>query len=264
MKILCIGDVVGKSGCEFLRPKLKRLKEIHDIDFVIANGENSAEGNGITKLSADHIFRSGVNVITLGNHTFARQEIREYLNNNNKIIRPANYPKNTTPGVGFCKVNVKEVNVGVINILGTVFLGSLNCPFETLDEILDQMKDCKIKIVDFHAEATAEKRAMGFYADGKVSAFFGTHTHVQTSDETILPMGTGYITDVGMTGAIDSVLGVRKEISIEKFRGKLPVRFKNAFGPCKMECIIFEIDEQTGETTHIDRMRIMPSFGLKY
>lgn len=258
MNILCIGDVVGKSGCEYLRPKLKLLKKYRKIDLVIANGENSAEGNGVTKLSADHLFRSEVNVITLGNHAFVRREIREYLDSQENIIRPINYPYGTTPGKGFCKVDVNGIKVGIINILGTVFMESLKSPFDSLDEGLDQMKDCRIKMVDFHAEATAEKRAFGFYADGKVSAVFGTHTHVQTSDETILDLGMGYITDLGMTGAIDSVLGVKKEISIKKMREKLPVKFQNEGGPCKMECIIFSIDDISGRTLNVERLRILP------
>ena len=261
MRILCIGDVVGKSGCEFLRPKLKIMKEKKNIDFVIANGENSAEGNGITILSAEHLFKSGVDVITLGNHTFARREIREYLDTHDKIIRPQNYPEGTTPGNGIYKTELNGIKIGIANILGTVFLESLKSPFEALDEIISCMQDCKIKLIDFHAEATAEKRALGFYADGKISALFGTHTHVQTSDETILPNGTGYITDVGMTGVIDSVLGVKKEISIERFTKKLPTKFKNASGACKMECIIFEIEESSGKTVKTERIRILPGFG---
>ena len=251
---------MGKCGCEFLRTKLDILKERRKIDFVIANGENSAEGNGITELSAEYLFKSGVNVITLGNHAFRRYEIREYLNSNDKIIRPINYPEGA-PGRGACKAEFNGVKIGIINILGTVYMESLKSPFEALDEAIKETEDCKVKIVDFHAEATAEKRALGFYADGRVSALFGTHTHVQTSDNTVLPLGTGYITDVGMTGTIDSVLGVKKEISIERFNKKLPVKFQNAIGPSKIECIIFEIDEFTGKTLKTERMRIFPGFG---
>ncbi len=259
MRILCIGDVVGRCGCEFLRIKLRRIKERKNIDLVIANGENSAEGNGITVLSSEHLFKSGVDVITAGNHTFARREIREYLDSNKRLIRPFNYPKGT-PGTGICKLELGGVKVGVLNILGTVYLESLQSPFEVLDEALTNLSDCKVKIVDFHAEATAEKRALGFYSDGKVSAFFGTHTHVQTSDETILPLGTGYITDVGMTGAIDSVLGIKKEISIERFRKKLPIKFKNASGDARIECVVFDVDPNTGKTRSVERLRIFPSF----
>ena len=257
MRVLVIGDVVGKCGTEFLRLKLDEIKAQKNIDFVIANGENSAEGNGITPLSANHMLKSGVNVITSGNHTFRRREIFPFLNDNHMVIRPYNYPSKTTPGVGIYKTRVNGVKVAVINILGVVYLEPLNSPFQAADDALELCSDCKIKIIDFHAEATAEKRAMGYYVDGKVSAIFGTHTHVQTSDEQILPLGTGYITDVGMTGVIHSVLGVKKEISIKKMKEKIPVRFQNAEGDCKMECVIFEIDETTGKTVNLERMRVV-------
>ena len=257
MRILAIGDVVGKCGTEFLRLKLNEIKAEKKIDFVIANGENSAEGNGITPLSANHMLKSGVNVITGGNHSFRRREIFPFLNENHMVLRPYNFPNKTTPGVGIYKVEVKGVKIAVINILGVVYLEPLKLPFETVDDVLEVCGDCKIKIIDFHAEATAEKRAMGYYVDGKVSAIFGTHTHVQTSDEQILPFGTGYITDVGMTGVVHSVLGVKKEISIKRMKEKLPIRFQNAEGECKMECIIFEIDESTGKTIKVERMRVI-------
>ena len=256
MRVLAIGDVVGKSGTEFLRLKLNEIKKQKNIDFVIANGENSAEGNGITPLSANHMLKSGVDVITSGNHAFRRREIFSFLNENHRVIRPQNYPNKTTPGTGIYKIRVNGVNVAVINILGVVYLESLNSPFQAVDDALELCSDCKIKIIDYHAEATAEKRAMGYYVDGKVSAIFGTHTHVQTSDEQILPLGTGYITDVGMTGVIHSVLGVKKECSIKRMREKIPIRFQSAEGDCKMECIIFEIDEVTGKTVKLERMRV--------
>ncbi|MBR0423696.1 MAG: TIGR00282 family metallophosphoesterase [Clostridia bacterium] len=257
MRILAIGDVVGKSGTEFLRVKLNEIKKEKDIDFVIANGENSAEGNGITPLSANHMLKSGVDVITSGNHVFRRREIFSFLNENNMVIRPYNFPNKTTPGVGIYKTEVKGVKIAIINILGVVYLEPLNSPFEAIDNALEVCSDCKIKIIDFHAEATAEKRAMGYYVDGKVSAVFGTHTHVQTSDEQVLPFGTGYITDVGMTGVIHSVLGVKKEISIKRMKEKLPIRFQNAEGNCKIECIIFDIDESNGKTLKVERMRVI-------
>lgn len=263
MKILAIGDVVGKSGCSFLRSKLKKFRQDHNIDFVVANGENSAEGNGIIPNSACYLFDSGVNVITNGNHTFKRREIFGFLNENDYekngkyIIRPCNYPRPVTPGRGFCKVTINGVKIAVINILGVSYLECLDLPADTLDVVLEQCCDCPIKIVDFHAEATAEKRAFGFYADGRVSAVFGTHTHVQTSDEEILPCGTGYITDVGMTGVKDSVLGVKKEISIKRMVDRMPVRFENASGDCKMECIVFDIDEKSGKTKSAQRFRIL-------
>lgn len=256
MKILTIGDIVGKSGVEFLKNNLKEFKSVHKIDFVVANGENSAEGNGILPDCAKKIFESGVDVITNGNHTFRRREIFPFLNENHRILRPYNYPSKSTPGFGFCKVKVNNINVAVINLLGVAYLESINLPLDSLDEALRFCVDCPVKIVDFHAEATAEKRALGYYVDGKVSVVFGTHTHVQTSDEEILPFGTGYITDVGMTGPINSVLGVKKELSIKRMKNRMPVRFENATGPCKMECAVFDVDEKTGKTRAIERFRL--------
>ena len=256
MKILTIGDIVGKSGVEFLKNNLKEFKSVHKIDFVVANGENSAEGNGILPDCAKKIFESGVDVITNGNHTFRRREIFPFLNENHKILRPYNYPSKSTPGFGFCKVKVNNINVAVINLLGVAYLESINLPLDSLDEALRFCVDCTVKIVDFHAEATAEKKELGYYVDGKVSVVFGTHTHVQTSDEEILPFGTGYITDVGMTGPINSVLGVKKEISIKRMKNRMPVRFENATGPCKMECAVFEVDDKSGKTVAIERFRL--------
>lgn len=257
MKILTIGDIVGKGGTDFLKFKLKRFKFDNDIDLTIANGENSAEGNGILPDSARRIFEAGVDVITNGNHTFRRKEIFTFMDEHDKIIRPYNYPSKRTPGMGFCKVKVKEINVAIINILGVSYLECMKLPLDALDEVLGKCTDCPIKIVDFHAEATAEKRAFGYYADGKVSAVFGTHTHVQTSDEEVFPKGTGFITDVGMTGAINSVLGVKKELSIKRMKDRMPVRFENASGPYKMECAIFDVDEDTFKTRTVQRFRVI-------
>ncbi len=256
LNILAIGDVVAKVGCNFLRDKLSKLKEIKEIDLVIANGENSADGNGITPYSAKQLFSAGVDVITTGNHAFRRKEVYEELNRNPYIIRPINYPKRTTPGKGSCIINVKGINVRIINLIGNVYIDSFACPFLAMDEILEKDKEPIITIVDFHAEATAEKRAMGFYLDGRISAIFGTHTHIQTADQTILEKGTGYITDLGMTGTIDSVLGVKKELSIRKMKEKMPVRFETSIGECKMDCVVFNIDEQTGKTKAISRLQI--------
>lgn len=256
MNILAIGDVVGSIGCAHLRARLPQLKKEKKIDLVIANGENSADGNGITPLSCEYLFASGVDVITSGNHAFRRKEIYSLFENNETLIRPANYPSETTPGSGFCMVDMGFTQVAVINLMGVVYLESLNCPFAICDEILAKTKEARIKIVDFHAEATAEKRALGFYLDGKISALFGTHTHVQTADETIFPNKTGYITDVGMTGVIQSVLGVKPVCSITKMKEKLPVRFELAKGDCKMDCILFNIDPSTGYTISLERMQI--------
>lgn len=255
MNILAIGDIVGKNGCEFLKSKLPLYKKLKSIDVVIANGENSAEGNGITPNSARQIFSCGVDVITTGNHAFRRREVYQLLESEPYIIRPANYPENTTPGHGVCILDLGYVQVCVINLIGTVYMDNMDCPFKTIDKLLAQ-NQAAIKIVDFHAEATAEKRALGFYLDGKISSMFGTHTHVQTSDETILPKGTGYITDVGMTGAINSVLGLKPEISIKKIKEKLPIRYELETGPSQMDAVIFSIDHKTGKTTAVQRVRI--------
>lgn len=256
MRIMCVGDVVGSVGCSFLRDNLPSLKKIKGVDLVICNGENSADGNGITPASSEYLFSSSVDVITLGNHAFRRKEAYETIDTEPFIVRPANFPDGTTPGVGMCNVDMGRLSVTVINIMGNAYMdNSLDCPFKKVDKLLEKNQN-KIVIVDFHAEATGEKRAMGFYLDGRVSAVFGTHTHVQTSDEQILPNGTGYITDVGMTGTIDSILGVKKEIIISKLTTKLPARFDLATGSCKLNCVIFDIDEKSGKTTSVERLEI--------
>lgn len=256
MRILCIGDVVGKIGCEFLRSKLPTLKKLKGIDLVICNGENSADGNGITPTSAGHLFDSGVGVITLGNHSFRRREAYSMLDEDPYIIRPANFPDSTTPGRGCCTVDMGRVQVKVINLMGNMYMESgLNSPFDKIDKLLDENED-KIVIVDFHAETTSEKLAMAHYLDGRASVLFGTHTHVQTSDEQVFEKGLGYITDVGMTGTINSVLGVQPQIVIEKFKTRMPVRFDLQTGDCKMECIVFDIDDKTGKAISCERLRI--------
>lgn len=256
MRILCIGDVVGSVGCNFLRSKLPAFKKFKGIDFVICNGENSSDGNGITPVSAKNLFDSGADAITLGNHSFRRIEAYEYIDENPFIVRPANFPKKTTPGKGIINVDTGRNIITIINVMGNSFMdNNLDSSFDCMDEMLEKAES-KIIIVDFHAEVTGEKRAMGYYLDGRVSAVFGTHTHVQTSDAQVLPKGTGYITDVGMTGTIHSVLGVKSEIIINKFKTKLPVRFALAEGECKMECVIFDIDEITGKCFSAESMRI--------
>lgn len=249
MRILCIGDVVGSAGCAFLRAHLASFKKLHSIDLVICNGENSADGNGVTPRSADYLFASGVDVITLGNHSFRRPEVYSYLEEQPYIIRPLNFPSGTTPGKGYCTVDMGYTTVTVINLMGQESIDNhLDNPFTAIDRLLAQV-DSRVVLVDFHAEATSEKRAMGLWLDGRVSAVFGTHTHVMTADAEVLPGGTGYITDLGMTGAIDSVLGVKKEIIINRFLTKLPGRFENADGKCKLNGTVFEIDRASGKCT---------------
>ncbi len=256
MNVLAIGDVCGLVGCNFLRERLPRLKKEEEIDFVVANGENSADGNGITPKSAQHLFTSGVNVITNGNHTFRRKECYPLFDSEECLLRPANYPDGTTPGKGFVIYDMGRIKIAVINLLGCMFLESLDDPFSTVDRLLKEI-DTRIVVVDFHAEATAEKLAMAYYLNGRVSAVFGTHTHVQTADERIFSDGTGYITDVGMTGPVESVLGVKPELAVKKFTQKLPVRFELADGTCKMNCIKFTIDNQSGKTLAVKRLEIV-------
>ncbi len=256
MNILAIGDVVGSIGCRFLREKLPTLKKSEGIDLVIANGENSADGNGITPASANFLFGSGVDVITAGNHTFRRKESYPVFDSSECLLRPANYPDGTTPGRGFTVYDFGRTQAAVINLMGCMYMESLNDPYIVIDGILKQL-DTKIIILDFHAEATAEKLALAYYLDGRISAMFGTHTHVQTADERIFQNGMGYITDVGMTGPYESVLGVKPELAIRKFKEKLPVRFDLAVGKCKMDCIKFTVDDKTGKTVGIKRMEIL-------
>lgn len=253
MKVLCIGDVVGNIGCEFLRKTLPQFKKYKGVDFVICNGENSADGNGIVPASAEHLFKSGVDVITLGNHSFQRREIYNFLDEEQGIIRPCNFPSPSTPGRGYCTIDLGRTSITVINLMGQEFMDAkMENPYYVVDDILKKI-DSKIIFVDFHAETTSEKKAMGFYLDSRVSAVFGTHTHVQTSDECVLKGGTGYITDLGMTGPIDSVLGVKKEIIINRFKTKLPERFDYASGDCMLNCALFDIDEKSGKTLSVER-----------
>lgn len=255
MNILVIGDVVSSKGCEYLRSILPAYKKLKSIDLCIANGENSAVGNGITPFSAQYLFDSGVDFITTGNHVYRRREFYEMLDESDCIIRPANFSK-SNPGKGYSKIDMGFTKVGVINLAGAVYMDRCDNPFTAVDEVLPELSDCRIILVDFHAEATAEKRAMGFYLDGKVSAVFGTHTHVITGDATILPNGTAYITDIGMTGPKNSVLGVKPEISIDWLKTGMPARFDTAEGDCIMNGCIFEFDNKTGKALSIEPVTI--------
>ena len=257
MNILAVGDVVGTNGCEFLRKTLPAFKKLKKIDVCIVNGENSAQGNGILPQSANHLLDSGADLITTGNHALRRFEIYDKFDEEDfPLIRPANFYR-TAPGRGYYIIDKGFIQIAVINLIGTTYLDNNDNPFDCIDRILEETKHCKIRLLDFHAEATGEKRAMGFYLDGKISAMFGTHTHVLTADEQILPNGTGYITDIGMTGPVHSVLGVTPALAIEKIRTNLPVRFENPDGACKMEGCIFEIDNKTGKTVSVERVCIM-------
>ncbi len=255
MNILCVGDVVGKPGCEHIRRVLPAIKRQYAIDVCIVNGENSAEGNGITPASADLLFDAGADVITGGTPSFRRREIYEYMESHPALLRPANYPA-SAPGAGLYVVDRGRYQVVIINLMGVVYLEPLACPFETLDTLLQQAGNPKFCIVDFHAEATAEKKSLAYYADGRISAMFGTHTHVPTADEQILPKGTGFITDVGMTGPVHSVLGIRPDQAIAKLRDKLPTRFASAEGDCLMQTVLFTLDDDTGKTLSVERLSV--------
>ena len=243
--LLFIGDVVAQAGCDKLKAALPALKREKQIDICLANGENSAQGNGMTPDSAEQLFSAGVDFITGGNHTFRRREIYDYLDNSLSVCRPANY-KSDCPGRGFAVLDKGFVRVGVVNVLGTVYLEPLCNPFDCVDEAIAALSDeADFIVVDFHAEATAEKRAMGFYLDGRVAAVVGTHTHVQTADAQILENGTAYITDLGMTGPKRSVLGVTPELAIEKMRTQMPVRFQNPAGECCLQGLLVQVDKRT-------------------
>ncbi len=255
MKVLCVGDVVGGAGCRHLQATLPRIKRQYSVDVCVVNGENAADGNGITPHAANEIFDAGADVITGGNHTFRRPECMDMLEENPVMLRPANFPEGAV-GSGLAIVDRGKYAVAVINLMGQVYMDAVDNPFFALDRLLKQAGSPKFCIVDFHAEATAEKKALAFYADGKISALFGTHTHVQTADEQILPNGTGYITDVGMTGPALSVLGVKPELSIARIRSKLPIRFQNADGDCRMDAVLFTLDDMSGKTVAVQRLQI--------
>ncbi len=249
MKLLMIGDVVGSVGCRFLAKKLPALKREYGIDIAVVNGENSADGNGITAESAHALFAAGADVITTGNHAFQRRNELS-LFENESIVRPANF-SSACPGRGYTIVDLGSSQAAIVNLQGVLFLEPLDNPFDTVDRLLDEIDTPNI-FVDFHAEATSEKRALGHYLAGRVTAVIGTHTHVPTADACILGGHTGYLTDVGMTGAEDSVLGVKKEIAIDRMHLHLPIRFEEAEGACWMCGVILEYDKKTGKCTKIE------------
>lgn len=255
MRILAIGDVVGPCGRSLLERKLWNIRKTMGIDMVVANGENASSGNGLLPGDADALFLSGVDVITSGNHIWNRREIYAYLDEKPHVIRPANYPERS-PGAGYCLFDTGAARVLVINLLGNVFIGALDDPFDTADAILAKGIEADVILVDIHAEATSEKKALACYLDGRVSAVFGTHTHVQTNDAQILAGGTGYLTDLGMTGATDSILGVKKEIVIEKFRSRLPVRFQQAEGEAEIQGLLLDVNEKTGTCRSAEVLRL--------
>ena len=254
MKILIIGDVVGNCGTEFLRQNLHSFAKDNNIDMIIANGENAAKNNGLDASTADVLFSAGVDVITSGNHIWHKFEMQNIIDDYENILRPANYP-GECPGNGYVIYNAGGVKVLVVSLLGTVYLESLACPFETLNRILKREEgNYDVSIVDFHAEATSEKAALARYFDGRLTAVVGTHTHVQTADERLLPNGTAFITDLGMTGAYESILGVNCDRIINKFLTKMPTRFEQAEGECQFNGVVVEVDNVSYKAKSIKRV----------
>jgi 2',3'-cyclic-nucleotide 2'-phosphodiesterase len=251
--LMFIGDVVGKPGRNAIQEGLPKLINTHNALFTIVNGENSAGGVGITPDIAEEIYKAGADGITLGNHAFNKREIMPYLNSGKPIVRPANMP-DVVPGKGIATVKKEGIELAFINLCGRVFLDTYDDPFREVDRLLASTTTKHI-LVDMHAEATSEKIAMGFFLDGRVSAVVGTHTHVQTADELILPEGTAYITDVGMTGPYPSVLGMAKEVILSRFKTSLPTRFEVANEPGIIHGVIIQVESETGKAQSIERIR---------
>ncbi len=228
MNILAVGDIVGDSGTEMFLSQIEEIKKQNAVDFCIVNAENACSNNGITRRKAEMLLSGGADVLTLGNHAFRQKEAASLLHNNKRVIRPANFPPGT-PGSGVTVVEKNGIKIAVINLLGRIYMDYMDCPFQTVDKILKNTQ-ADLYFVDFHAEATSEKISMGWHLDGRITALFGTHTHVQTADGWVLPKGTGYITDLGMTGPMYSCLGVKREIVLERFIHCIPKRFEFADG----------------------------------
>lgn len=256
MKVLFIGDVVGSLGVEMVQHTLPQLKKTYRPQLTIANGENAAQGRGITQKSYKQLLQSGVDVVTLGNHSWDHAAIYQWIEQEAKLLRPANFPKGA-PGQGYCMIQVNDLKVAVINLQGRVFLNPLDDPFAIGQTLIERCRqETPLIFVDFHAEATSEKQAFGWYVDGQVSAVVGTHTHVQTNDARILPQGTAYLSDVGMTGAYDSVLGIKKEVIIEKFVTQLPRRHEVCEeGRRLLSACVIELDNQSGRAKKIETIQ---------
>ena len=264
MKILFVGDIVGEPGRKIVERVLPRVLQQHKIDCVIVNGENAAAGFGITPKIVEQLFKAGVDVITGGNHIWDKKEIITFINDEPRLLRPANYPSEV-PGRGSIVLTVDTQDsgfekIGILHLVGRVFMSPSDCPFKTADAEIGKIRsETSTILVDFHGEATSEKRALGWYLDGRVSAVVGTHTHIQTADEEVLPGGTAYITDVGMTGPTRSVIGIEKEIAIKKFLTQMPHRFETAEGPTVLSGVIIET-ATSGISRSIQRLQISEQF----
>jgi len=256
MNILMVGDVFGEPGRAALARLLPRLRQEHAIDFCVVNVENAAGGFGVTPPMARLFLEQGADVMTSGNHIWDKKEIVEYIAKENLLLRPANFPAGT-PGAGSITVKCGPHKIAVLNLMGRVFMLPIDCPFQKADEVVPELrKDTPIVLVDMHCEATSESQAMGWYLDGRVSAVVGTHRHVQTADERVLPGGTAYITDLGMTGPTDGVIGVDRDLILQKFLSQMPVRFEPAKGPAALHGVVIVVDPDTGRASDIRRLRV--------
>jgi 2',3'-cyclic-nucleotide 2'-phosphodiesterase len=255
MRILFIGDIVGRPGRQLLKTGLGAVISRHDVDLVVANAENAAAGFGITREIGDELLDLGVDVMTSGNHIWDKKEALDYIGTEPRLLRPANYPAGV-PGSGSYVARTRDgQSVGVLNVMGRVFMLNIDDPFAVvLQEIEALRQRARVLFVDFHAEATSEKAAMGWHLDGKVAAVIGTHTHVQTADERILPKGTAFLTDAGMTGPHDSIIGVEIEPALQRFRNALPARFETATANPRLNAVVIEADDKTGLATDIERL----------
>lgn len=254
LNALLIGDIVGKPGRQAIRELLPELQSRFEIDLTIANAENAAGGIGLTPETADELLFYGIDVLTSGNHIWKKQGIGDYLDSTPQVLRPANY-LDSAQGSGLHIVDTERGPVAVVSLLGRVFMSAIECPFRVFDQIFDGLgPKVKMLIVDFHAEATSEKQAFGWYVDGRASFVGGTHTHVQTADERILPQGEGYLTDIGMTGSISSVIGMDREIAIRRLMTGIPERFKVAKKNIQLQGVVAQLDEQTGKCNKISRI----------
>jgi metallophosphoesterase (TIGR00282 family) len=256
MNVLMVGDIFGEPGRAALAKLLPRLREQHAIDFCVVNCENAAGGFGVTAAMAKQMLEQGADVLTSGNHIWDKREIVEFITKDNLLLRPANFPAGT-PGVGHVTIKCGPHRVAVVNLMGRVFMAPIDCPFRKADEILPELRrETPIILVDMHCEATSESQAMGWYLDGRVSAVVGTHRHVQTADERVLPGGTAYITDLGMTGPTEGVIGVDREAILQRFLTQMPVRFEPAKGPAALHGVVIAIEPESGRATDIRRLNV--------
>jgi 2',3'-cyclic-nucleotide 2'-phosphodiesterase len=256
MRLLCIGDVVGGPGRRILQARLAELVRDNDVDLVVANGENLAGGVGVTAATAEELFAAGVGVITGGNHTWKHKEAHGALDRDARLLRPYNYPAGA-PGRGLTVVETRRGPVAVLNLIGRIFMDPVDCPFAAADRAFEELgARARVVAVDMHCEATSEKRAMGWHLCGRATVVYGTHTHVPTADEEVLPGGTAYVTDLGMTGPYDSVIGTKKELVLRRFRSMRPVAFDTAKGDLQLRGVVVDVDESTGRASGVRRLKV--------